>query len=336
MGNFNMSIPKENEKDHIIKIMEESRQASNLIIQRSTDEFNFIKKWYGILWKGITLFVIVILFFTYKSWNDFKKDIKNQVDELKIESAEKIDLFMKDLQAKTNKKIEEEFERENIRKIIETKSQERIDLTADTIIDDKINARILPKIDDAENKLQEVEKTLEDSKIFNREIKIYADFLFTVTKAQNNDRKSYDQLYKWYEDKNYKFNLEAKSAYQSIMDAHQSPITRSHTVPWNEGIDPSNLDLNQIYEVYSAMLDNASYATRIGLIEFVSQKPEISKYDKMLFYATIIEKDSHLIVVEYAARFFKDIEDFKLKNLAITQILDWWKNNKDSLKNKDL
>lgn len=57
------------------------------------------------------------------------------------------------------------------------------------------------------------------------------EFSETVIRAQNDDRKSYDQLKFWAADDEYSKKEEAAAAYRTIMDGFSSGIYMSRSVP---------------------------------------------------------------------------------------------------------
>ncbi len=112
------------------------------------------------------------------------------------------------------------------------------------------------------------------------------------------------------------------------MDSHASPLSEGgFHIPWNEGVGPSKLSFQQLRAIYS----DASDHIRLGLVEYISKRKDISKHHRMQFLIEVIRVDRSLKVVEYAGRYFSAESEDKLKPLAIEKHIERWEKNKDSV-----
>ena len=158
----------------------------------------------------------------------------------------------------------------------------------------------------------------------------YTQFNTTVLAAQNNNRPAYDQLLTWAKDSLFPFQNASSQAVQTIMDQHASSMYKTgFSVPWSEGVEPQKLSLSELRKIFTS----APPHIRLGLIEFVwSKRTDIPKADRLQFLVDVLRNDENLQVVEYAGRYFAEGTGDKLKPIAIEQHLEWWKENKDTIK----
>jgi len=307
-----------NEPEYIQTILEQSRK-----------EINFIASLYKWLIGGCVILIGIGMTFTFKTFND----LRNEVNEVRNESTTKVEKTLNDLETKINtsfnkvqkdinEKIVNEFENKNIRTIIEKQAKKQVDETADKLIAEKINATILPKINHAEQKLKEIQNAYNN-------LQSDFEFNFIVQKANNQDRNAYDRLYQWSNDPNYKFQSDAKKAYQVIVDAHSSNNFL------NNDLSKENfktLTLQEIKNLYSSIPDYR-YSEKLSLMELIKTRTDFSKFEKMLFYIEIIKNDKDLENIELASYYLNSIEKHGFKTLEIHKILEWWKKNKDNFNN---
>ena len=205
-----------------------------------------------------------------------------------------------------------------------------VDLVAKEAADAKqlVNA-LSEKNSKAEEKLSELDKSINHGNLAVKELQLYTQFHSTVLAAQNDNRQAYDRLLAWSKDSSFQFQKASAQAAQTIMDQHNSPMAISNvSVPWNEGIDPQKLSLSQLQQNFTS----APPHIRRRILEFVwTKRTDMPKPDRLQFLVDVLRSDESLLVVEYAGRYFKDGTRDNLKPLAIEQHLEWWKENKDTI-----
>ncbi|MCH8010664.1 MAG: hypothetical protein IIA61_01745 [Candidatus Marinimicrobia bacterium] len=271
-------------------------------------------------------------FLTYSTIHDLKSDLDSKVD---------------DLAKKVENRVNDEFKKENIQSLVKKSAKERIDEVADNIIKTHVNERINKvitkfekrlansdvRLTSLENKLGE--KFAETEKSLIRlesealvELRETAKYLMTVSAAQNDDRKAFDQLEKWLLDKNSPFSENAKQAWEKILDIHAQPwYTSGYKVPWKEGIDPSKLSISELRSFYN----DVPATVRLALVEYIWERSDLPKKERMQFLVEVLKNDSSLKVVEYAGRFFTQESGQQLKPLAVKALLDWWDENREKI-----
>lgn len=205
-----------------------------------------------------------------------------------------------------------------------------VDLVAKEAADAKrLVDEISGKNEQAEEKLAALDKSIREGSAAVEELKAYTEFNSTVVAAQTDNRRAYDQMWRWSEDPTYRFQRAASQAVQTVMDAHNPAMVRGgFQVPWKEGVDPKSLTLPQIGEAYR----QAPPHVRLAILEFLWEKrTDIAKKDRLDFLAQVLRDDDSLQVVEYAGRWFAQGTGDKLKPLAIPLHLKWWEENKSSI-----
>ena len=182
----------------------------------------------------------------------------------------------------------------------------------------------------AEEKLLELDRSINEGNEAVKELQLYTKFNSTVLSAQNNSRRAYDQLWSWSGESSFPFQRAAAQAVQTIMDQHDPAITRSgFSVSWNEGVDPNKLSLSELWQAIKSVPPHI----RLGILEFVwKTRSDIPKKDRLQFIVDVLRSDESLQVVEYAGRYFAQGTGDKLKPIAIKAHLKWWEENKDSVK----
>ena len=194
----------------------------------------------------------------------------------------------------------------------------------------RISEEVQKKNQQADEKLKAIDEAVKHGNEAVAELQAYTTFNKTILAAQNDDRPAFDQLGAWAEDKKYPFTAEAEQTWITILDSHNSPMMAGgFTIPWNEGVDPLKLSLEELKATYK----QAPPQIRVMLVEYIWKKrTDIPKHDRMQFLADVLRNDSSLRVVEYAGLYFAGESKTKLKRLAVKQHLEWWEKNKDSIK----
>ena len=204
-----------------------------------------------------------------------------------------------------------------------------VDAVAKTAYDAKRVAEdVESKSQEADKKLKNIDDAVKQGRAAVAELQAYTAFNNAVIAAQNDDRKSFDQLKTWAQDKNYPFSKAAQQAWMTILDSHDSAMSKGgFTIPWKEGVDPEKLSFEELQANYK----EAPAHIRLGFVEYIWQRQDLQKQQRMQFLIDVLQTDSSLNVVEYAGRYFSAGSKDRLKPLAIEQHVDWWNKNKDSI-----
>jgi len=174
------------------------------------------------------------------------------------------------------------------------------------------------------------EKIQESTQILS-DLQLTREFTMTVIAAQNNDRKAFDQLRIWADDESYLFTSRAEQAWNTILEEHNKPYSvGGFKVPWTEGFDPSKLTLPKLAQQY---LDAPAHL-KPALLEYIWNRTDIPKIDRLDFMLNVMQIDSSLTAVEYAGRYFTSGTNQKIKPLAVEYLVKWWREHRQEFKEK--
>ena len=184
----------------------------------------------------------------------------------------------------------------------------------------------------AEDKLGKLDKAIDKAHTTLEELEATTEFTMAVVAAQNDDRKAFDKLKLWAEDKAYRFSGRAQQAWNSILEEHSKPFfAGGFQVPWTEGFDPSKLTLPELSQQYQ----HSPAHLKPALLEYIWNRDDISKIDRLDFMLNVMQKDSSLTAVEYAGRYFiSGTDQKKIKPLDVEYLGNWWREHRQEFKEK--
>ena len=175
---------------------------------------------------------------------------------------------------------------------------------------------------------EEMDETLQKASKTLSELQQITEFTMTVVAAQNDDRKAFDQLKAWANDKSFPLSARAKQAWNTIFEEHSKPQYISYPkVPWREGLDPSKLTFKDLLQIYGS----APSPLKPMLIEYIWNRQDIPKKDRMQFLIDVMQHDQSLRAVEYAGIFFAQGAQLTIKQMAVDHMLSWWRDNKNEI-----
>jgi len=226
-----------------------------------------------------------------------------------------------------NKKVDEQFDKENITNLVTDKAQIRIDTIADPIITKKISKEIQPKINEAEKRIQLVKTELNTTRENIEKLNRTADYLSIVSLAQNDDKAAFEQLQKWAKDKTYPLQERAVRDLSAIMDNLDTGylVVSSPPIAWGPGIDPSKLTIIDLEAKYESV---SSANTRSDIAHYIGNRSDISKKDKLQFFVKMLQKEKSIRAYESMLGLFEKYSGQKFNRSDTKSIVEWWNQNK--------
>jgi hypothetical protein len=189
----------------------------------------------------------------------------------------------------------------------------------------ELSAEVAEKNRRAEDKLNTLDEAITKANTSLLSLDTATEYAMTVLAAQNDDRSAFDTLRKWAEDKNNPFMAKAEQAWSTIFESHNKPISFSgFKVPWMEGFDPSKLSLPELSEQYRG----APTQLKPALLEYIWNRIDIPKMDRLDFMMGVMKTDPSLNAVEYAGRHFTSGTGQQIKPLAVEFLSEWWQDHK--------
>ena len=183
---------------------------------------------------------------------------------------------------------------------------------------------------EADKKLSEIDDTLQKASKTVSELKLISEFATTVLDAQNDNRKAFDRLSKWSGNSSNPFSSRARDAWMTIYRSHSLPYYVSYnTQLWKSEFDRSKLSIKDFRKIY---YEQISSDLRPSLIQYIWERNDISKKDKMQFLIDIVQSDESLRAVEYAGRLFTQGAGLNASPLQVDLMLKWWQENKNTVK----
>lgn len=304
------------------------------IVNHTHQQIAYVRTAYKWLVSLVALVIIVGIVFTYRSVNDFKNELKENGERINSELITSVDALEKKLITSLNEKfslmsnkvfekIELEFESENIKTLIETQALIKVDEIAKPYIRETIENTIDPQIIQSKKKFESLEKEVNDSFV---RLNAINEFTLALLAAQNDDREALEKLDAWANDSTYVFYQLADNALLKIILDHSKPFYYAFgTCSWPEDIDPSKLDLQGLIVIFN----QSEKYDQIPILEYISNRKDIHKKNKMSFYIDVMEKSKSLMVVEYASRYFMILADLQYLPLDVDGITEWWDENKE-------
>lgn len=293
------------------------------IVDRAHSEVESVRKVYywlsGII--GIILSVGIgsLAFVTYKSFHEMRADMKDEVEFMKRKASQdyttlatdlksSVEKKVLDVETKVNTRIDAEFNRDNIQGLVRDKAQERIDKVADIIIGRQIEKRITPKIDVVDNRIKELTTSME--------------FTSVLSAANNDDRNAFEQLRIWSKDKSYPLRSKAEQSFRRILsEAQAGHLVSEHPYPWKTGTDPSKLSMTELRTEFRSVVLTID---KKALMEYLAERTDITKKDKLSFLIDVLKTDQSLEVAEKAADLFNRLSGQQFDTMNTKLILEWY------------
>ena len=73
-----------------------------------------------------------------------------------------------------------------------------------------------------------------------------------------------------------------------------------------------------------------------ALIEYINNRSDIPKLEKLDFFIEVMKTDASLKAVEYAGRYFTMGTNLKIKPLAIDYLPNWWAEHRKDYENPEM
>jgi hypothetical protein len=183
-----------------------------------------------------------------------------------------------------------------------------------------LSKRASKQVDDAEKKLHDLNPLINEANKAIKTLKDNADFSNLVLMAQGGDRPSYDAIGRIAADKGDPNSIVAGYTYQTVSAQHDSALSYTYKVDWKPGLDPSKLTFQQI----ANSLMQASGSTKIGALQYLCNRNDFSKIERLDFAYQLFHTDRDLAVVEYADRCMDNLTGQQWVPLPTGFMDTWW------------
>lgn len=176
-----------------------------------------------------------------------------------------------------------------------------------------------------------LDQATSEAKAALSQIKSLLEFTETIVAAQNDDRSAFDRLDSIAKSKSNPFATKAKQAWLTIFETHSSALYNSgFSLPWAAGFDPTKLTIADL----SVQFHSAPPELKPALLEYIKNREDIPKVDRMDFLLGVLRVDSSLRAAEYAGRYFTLLAGLQVKPLAVDYLVQWWNDHRSNFENK--
>lgn len=134
-----------------------------------------------------------------------------------------------------------------------------------------------------------------------------------AAQALADNRKAYDKIYFSYRNDNDPQIAEyAKQITNKIIAEANGPMHTFWSVPWKEGINPTQLSFDLARREYEIAEE---FQKRCALVDFITNNKNYTKKEKLKFLLKALQKDKHLKVCETICRNINKLTNQQLAHL---------------------
>lgn len=188
-----------------------------------------------------------------------------------------------------------------------------------------LSEQVSAQITAADKKLAQIDEAISIAKTTLASLQADSAFSTTVEEAQSDDRAAFDKLHAIALDPKNPYAIRAAKAWNEVLDSHSQGFYQSgFKIPWKAGFDPSTLSLLELEKLYYGGPDRM----KVPLLEYINNRNDIPKIDKLDFFMHVMKIDQSLTAVEYAGRYFTTDTNLNIKPLAVDYLAQWWAANR--------
>ena len=274
-------------------------------------------------WGLLLLFVIAVFlaglggvnYLTDRKVQDVTKDIMDDVDK----SLEEANTRMKD-------EIARRFEDANIQRLMEQvvtqQAVERIDETADEVIEEKLRTEIAPR-------LEKIDESLTHSRNALSQLQSLSEFYGLAIRVSRDDRIAFDSIIKILHNPSDPRSSQARALVSNLTEEIERSNTFLYGLNWEEsGIDPGTADIS----AFGRAMQQLRPLYQRTMMRTVWNAQHLSKQDRIQFLIDIVINTPSLSCLYLACRLLN--EEFKIDKdfMAWQEYTKWWDSKKDDYK----
>ena len=218
-----------------------------------------------------------------------------------------------------------------IRRRVENQSA-TIDMIAATAKTSESTAKL------AQDRLQETEKIIDSlhqvvaqADITLKRLQQSAQVTTFIADAEDDDRSALNELLRVSQDPSNPDAQRAQAAWNTITTGAYTGIQLIFPVPWNKGIDPTKLDLEQLKTGY---MEAKTQLLQVGLLQYIAGRSDFSKMAKAEFFLAVYKDSKSIKNAAYAAHQFYDITKGDLPIFQVELATAWWSMHRQEFQGK--
>ena len=266
----------------------------------SHDELKQVAMYVVLSWKFWGLLLLIILaglqaigYVTDRKVHDVTEVITENVDK----SLEKANTRMKD-------EIVRRFEDTNIQRLMEQvvtqQAIERIDETADEVIEEKLRTEITPR-------LEKIDESLTHARNALSQLQSLSEFYGLAIRVSRDDRIAFDRIVKILHNPSDPRSSQARALVSNLTEEIERSNTFLYGLNWEEsGIDPGTADIS----AFGRAMQQLRPLYQRTMMRTVWNAQHLSKQDRIQFLIDIVINTPSLSCLYLACRLLN--EEFKI------------------------
>ncbi len=183
--------------------------------------------------------------------------------------------------------------------------------------------------DDASRRLRDVDDALKSADTALASLRDITELMQLVVAARGDDRHAFDRLCRFAKDSSYRYRDAAASVRRGVVQEHAKEIVVDGSrVAWRPGVDPRRVSSPELKGAFQDLPPEHKPA----FLDFISQRRDLTRRQRMAFFADVLQRDGSLHVVECAGRYFANEAGLEPHPLGVGFYLDWWASNERSIR----
>lgn len=215
-----------------------------------------------------------------------------------------------------------------IKERIESQSA-TVDLVAQSAAEvHKTTTEIAQKNEILEEKVKELNNLISKATDKLQTLENITEFSKITIAAQNDDRRAFDVLKSWVENKSFPMRKEATNVFVKIRADYGGPIEPGYmNISWPKDVDPNKLSISDLRKIYKSSVS----LYHADIVNFIQKRTDIPKEDRMAFFIDVVREDGSLNATSYAGKFFAKEAGIEWQHFVVEPLLKWWEENKDKI-----
>jgi hypothetical protein len=257
--------------------------------------------------------IAVGIWFTYKSAKDFKDEMRGDIQLLKKEVETRVDI---------------ELGKDAIQDLIKKRVTIRVDEVAKDNIDIQISAKVSPKIIEAEEKLQKLDKEMAKVKLRNHITELGDK---SISNASRDAFEELDQIYNEAEYNSPEFYAADAEMIRVVL--MWSSLRRTTDIPGTDHYDDSGINYEMLTtkELINHLSDQRWQVRRECAMSLRNKK----EVDVVKALVKILKNEQDLEILVIALNSFRNITGMPNPGLLeYNKALEWWQKNENEVTKK--
>ncbi len=192
----------------------------------------------------------------------------------------------------------------------------------------KLFDRIKVIKDNTEDKLNGIDSLIHNAQESIQQLGLLNEFTSTAIMAQNGDRIAFDKICEWCDDKIHPFSKQAVNVWDNVKNSFGIFLFKpTYPIEWEKIGNPESLSYKILVNRYFDKDLNPRF--KPAFIEYIWNRDDFSKRDKMEFSLQVLKKDNSLLAMQYAGSYFNREAGLKSSPVLWQEQVKWWEENKD-------